>query len=194
MPHRNYYLDICVTAFIVHRGKIMLGLHTKSNQMLPPGGHVEDGETFEHALLREVFEETNMPVHILQPPGFEAFHDEHASQCIPPIFVDHHRVNDHHKHQALCYLCRPDEHRKLRPHFAQSSEFEHLDFYGVWQLDEMLNQQQPGKIMPSVYQYCRAALRLEMTYTETGPPTESPLFSKTAKTVHELDADLVDTN
>ena len=194
MPHRNYYLDVCVTAFIVHRNKVMLGIHQKSQQMLPPGGHLEDGETFEHALLREVFEETNMPVHILQPPGFPAFRDEHATQCVPPVFVDYHRVNEHHMHQALCYLCRPDEHRQARPHFAQSAEFRELDFYSAEQIDDMFHNENPAKIMPSVRQYCLTALELAKTHTEFGPPSPSPLFSKTEKTIRQLDSDLVDTN
>ncbi len=50
-----------VHAFCLYNGKMILVNHPKSGWM-PPGGHIEPGEAYEDAIVREVQEETNMKV------------------------------------------------------------------------------------------------------------------------------------
>jgi len=54
-------------AFIFHKGKLLTVFHKKLNIWLHVGGHVEENETFEDALIREVKEEVNLSVKICTP-------------------------------------------------------------------------------------------------------------------------------
>ncbi len=60
----------CVHAFCFVGDKMVLVKHPKSGWM-PPGGHIEAGETWEEAVVREVKEETNMKVLSQKLIGFQ---------------------------------------------------------------------------------------------------------------------------
>lgn len=55
----------CSTGFVVHDGAILLHWHRKVQAWLPPGGHIEPDEDPVQATLREVLEETGVPVRIV---------------------------------------------------------------------------------------------------------------------------------
>lgn len=65
---------ICVVAVIEKDGKILLGQKEKDrgpypNTWLIPGGGVEEGESFEEAIRREIKEETGLEVSNLEKIG-----------------------------------------------------------------------------------------------------------------------------
>jgi ADP-ribose pyrophosphatase YjhB (NUDIX family) len=53
------------TAFIFHEDKLLFVFHKKKKCFMHVGGHMEEGETFSECLLREIKEETNLDVEIL---------------------------------------------------------------------------------------------------------------------------------
>ncbi|MBS3077685.1 NUDIX domain-containing protein [Candidatus Pacearchaeota archaeon] len=58
--------DLVVTGFIFNESnEILLIHHNKLNLWLPVGGHIEQNETPDEALLREIKEETNLDVEIV---------------------------------------------------------------------------------------------------------------------------------
>ncbi len=59
-----------VHTYCFYGDKMVLIKHPKSGWM-PPGGHIEDGETIEEAVIREVKEETNMKVLYQELIGFQ---------------------------------------------------------------------------------------------------------------------------
>ena len=56
--------------------KMIVVYSSKSNNWILPGGSIEDGETFEECLKREVHEETNMKVLSYAPIGYQEVHFE----------------------------------------------------------------------------------------------------------------------
>jgi len=59
-----------VVGFVFKNEKLVLIKHKRKNMWLPVGGHVEEGETDKEALLREIKEELNIEVEVLQKPFF----------------------------------------------------------------------------------------------------------------------------
>ena len=57
----------CASVFIIDplTKKILLIHHKKFNRWVQPGGHIDEGETFEEAALREAYEETGVKVRLL---------------------------------------------------------------------------------------------------------------------------------
>ncbi|MFH0979077.1 MAG: NUDIX domain-containing protein [Candidatus Woesearchaeota archaeon] len=54
-----------VTAFIFYKNKLLMVFHKKLKKWLHVGGHVESGELPSEALTREIREETNLEVKIV---------------------------------------------------------------------------------------------------------------------------------
>jgi 8-oxo-dGTP pyrophosphatase MutT (NUDIX family) len=62
---RRYCL--VATAYVVRGDKTLLLKHRKLGMWLPPGGHVEPGETPDEAVRREVREETGLEIDFVEP-------------------------------------------------------------------------------------------------------------------------------
>ena len=57
--------QLAVAAYIIHNNKVLLIHHQKLDLWLPVGGHIDQNETPDDALLREIREEVNLEVEIL---------------------------------------------------------------------------------------------------------------------------------
>lgn len=121
MPHIHELYDFVVSAFIVHKGRVLLVHHKSYDKWLPIGGHVELNEDPEEALYREIREECGLKVKILstKPP---IAHDG-VKPILTPSYVDAHPIRGKHRHIAFVYFGRsnsPDarlhenEHRAFR--------------------------------------------------------------------------------
>ncbi len=69
--HANEH-HLTSSAFVVSTRGVILHLHRRMGIWVQPGGHVDAGETVEHAALRETLEETGLVARHLIPP--ELFH------------------------------------------------------------------------------------------------------------------------
>lgn len=107
--------DLVVAGYTVHKGKVLLIHHRKSNLWLPPGGHIDENEVPNDALLREIKEELNLDIEIVDM-GDVPRPTNVLRHLAPPFHVNVHMAGDH-KHCCFYYLCSVKEptikHNKL---------------------------------------------------------------------------------
>ena len=96
----NFECHFCATACIVNKekDKILFIHHKKLNKWLFVGGHIEENEDPEHAVLREVKEETNLDIELVgeRYPRQEDY--------IRPFALQRNIVKDNHIHMDLFYI------------------------------------------------------------------------------------------
>ncbi len=156
MAHYNYYLDLCVEAFIVNEGAVLLHLHKKYQIWTGPGGHIDPGEDSNEAVLREVWEESGLKVELVGSKGWQKTDTEHNQDLVPPVFVNRHKIYEKHDHSCFIFVANSDS-RVTNP---QTEEDQGAEF--VWatkeSLDEMLKND--PRMRPEVYRYATTALSL----------------------------------
>ena len=106
MAHVHDQIDFTISAFIVHKDKVLLVHHKKLNTWLPVGGHVELDEDPEQALMREIKEECGLDVKVVGQR--EDIDSDHIKSLIPPIYLDIHKITDDHRHIGMIYFATSD--------------------------------------------------------------------------------------
>ena len=96
--------DLVVAGYIINEDKILLIHHKKLDLWLPVGGHIEENETPDDALLREIKEEVGLDVEILGKSELPVTGATKRALAIP-FDVNVHNVGDH-DHCALFYICK----------------------------------------------------------------------------------------
>ncbi len=156
MAHLNYYLDLCAEAFVVNNGAVLLRLHEKYQIWTGPGGHIDPGEDPNQAAIREVWEEVGLKVELVGPAGWVKNDTETNSDLVPPIFLNRHKINEHHDHSAAIFVARSTS-REISPQEEASKNVQ-----CVWvtqsELDRM--KEEDPRLQPEVYKYAITALRL----------------------------------
>lgn len=76
------------SGYLVEHGKVLLVHHNRFDKWVPPGGHIEPGESFAGTAEREFKEETGLLVEVIssQPPIHPA--DDNATPEPVPFYVD----------------------------------------------------------------------------------------------------------
>lgn len=90
------------------RGEVLLIKHRKLHVWLPPGGHVEENELPDDAVLREIYEETGIRAEILPNKRGLSLSSEHARELETPfavLLVDI-EGDGKHNHIDLIYACK----------------------------------------------------------------------------------------
>lgn len=129
---RRYCL--VATAYVVRGDKTLLLKHRKLGMWLPPGGHVEPGETPDEAVRREVLEETGLEIDFVEAPRPPAMDDERVTSLHQPQRVQVEAIPNHDHHLDLVYFtaARPgreastDEGHEMRWHSLADLEAGHL--------------------------------------------------------------------
>lgn len=124
--------DLVVGAYIIHDGKVLLIHHRKLDLWLPVGGHIDENETPDGALLREIREEVGLEVKILNQTDvpFEGNIKKHLSI---PFYVNVHSYKGDHDHCCFFYLCKALNPESLE---INSNELKNYRWFSKEELNE----------------------------------------------------------
>lgn len=139
--------DLVVAGYIIHENKVLLIHHKKLDLWLPVGGHINENETPDQALLREIKEEVGIDVNILNKSDLPKDGNV-KSNLSAPFYVNVHSVGDH-DHCCLFYVCRAINPENLKI----NKELKNFD----WFTKEDLNKKH---IPPDVKSQCLKAFQL----------------------------------
>jgi ADP-ribose pyrophosphatase YjhB (NUDIX family) len=152
MPHIHEFIDFCVSAFIVHEGKVLLIYHKKLQKWLAVGGHIELDEDPDQALFREMQEESGLSSDELTVLSDRLdFTSPGTKFLYKPQHVEIHEITETHKHTTLIYYVKAKTER------IKLAEAEHDQIR--WFSGQDIDDPAYG-LMPSVKFYCRDALEM----------------------------------
>ena len=110
--------------------KVLLIYHKKLNVWLYPGGHVENNETPDETVIREVLEETGLNVEIVgEKDNSLADKEADVSVLYNPYAVLCELINGKlpHYHIDLIYICRAKDFSNIE---YNKEEAKGIDFFG----------------------------------------------------------------
>ena len=84
---RGFGHALVCSGYLVEDGKVLLVHHRGFDKWVPPGGHIEAGDTFHEAAAREVREETGLDVEVLSATP-SLLNDDNATALPGPFYVD----------------------------------------------------------------------------------------------------------
>ena len=104
--------DLVVAGYIFHKDKFLLIHHRKLDLWLPVGGHINENETPDEALLREIKEEVGIDAEIINNNDLAVEGNAKKNLAIP-FNVNVHSAGDH-EHCCFFYVCRANNINNLK--------------------------------------------------------------------------------
>ena len=103
MAHIHDRIDFTAEVFVVFENKVLLRMHDKYGIWLSVGGHIELDEDPNQAAIREVKEEVGLDIELYDTRKYKE-NSETFKELVAPVFLNRHRINDHHEHITLGYF------------------------------------------------------------------------------------------
>ena len=94
------------SGYVVQNDKIILVNHKKLGMWLPVGGHMEENETPDQAVKREVKEEAGLDIEIISE-NYPKFKNERVEMLSRPFLIALQDIDKEHQHIDLQFVCRP---------------------------------------------------------------------------------------
>lgn len=130
----NKIKHFTASALIIDNDKVLLVYHKKLDAWLYPGGHIEENENPDEALLREVEEETGLEVEIISNK------DDTLSDCKADVSSLHipyaclcELVGDHY-HNDLIYKCKIKKKCELKYNKDESDD---IGFFNINEIEKL---------------------------------------------------------
>ncbi|HLG23361.1 MAG TPA: NUDIX domain-containing protein [Candidatus Nanoarchaeia archaeon] len=123
-------MDLVVAGYIFNGDKVLLVHHKKLDLWLPVGGHINQDETPNDALLREIKEETGLDIEILGSNGVPLIGNA-TKNLTAPFHVNVHPAKDH-EHCCFFYACRALDADKL----SLNGELKNFGWFSKKELDK----------------------------------------------------------
>jgi len=76
------------SGYLIEDNKVLLGLHRGFQKWTPPGGHIEEDETYAETAEREFFEETGLVVKALSAAPVIHTPDHNSTPLALPFYID----------------------------------------------------------------------------------------------------------
>ena len=95
------------SGLVFHEGKVLLLKHKKLGSWIYPGGHIEENESPDEGVVREIYEETGYRVEVLDF-GRLKYCDAKAKILPQPFCVLEENIDDGglHTHIDFVYICK----------------------------------------------------------------------------------------
>lgn len=125
------------SAIIIDKGKVLLVDHKKLGVWIYPGGHVEDNETPDQTIIREVKEETGLNVEIIcQKDESLSDYNVDVSSLYIPYAILCELIGKDHYHNDMIYLCKiiDKDHKRMK---YDPKESDGIGFFGIDDLDNI---------------------------------------------------------
>lgn len=137
-------IDLVVAGYLFHDNKVLLIHHKKLDKWLPPGGHIEENETPDKALIREFEEETGLNINILNQKELPLLGSVKENLALP-FYSNVHNVGDH-DHACFFYICTAKNPEDL----IINNELKDHHWFSKEELDN-------ENIPPDVREHCKLA-------------------------------------
>lgn len=105
-------IDLTVGGYIFNDNKVLLIHHNKLDLWLPVGGHIDENETPDQALQREIKEEVNLDIEIIGKSSVPLVGNAKKNLALP-FHTNLHSVGDH-DYYGLFYLCKVKNAEELK--------------------------------------------------------------------------------
>lgn len=107
--------DFTIAVFVIWRDQVLLHWHRKLGRWLPPGGHIEPHELPDDAAIREVLEETGLPIRLVGDRGLPTDFPGQPRQLVMPKGIQLENIAPGHQHIDLVYFAVPESETATPP-------------------------------------------------------------------------------
>jgi len=131
------------------KNEILMIKHNKLKVWLPPGGHIDENELPDDALLREIYEETGIKAKIMPDKQGLSILNEGCRELARPfaILLENIEGDGTHNHIDLVYLCAAES-EELAP---QESEVSGIGWFSLEEFLELDTFENVRKTVISSY-------------------------------------------
>lgn len=128
-------IDFVASGIIINKNAVLMIWHSKLKAWLFPGGHIENNETMEEAVIRECKEEINLDTEVFNNKVGELSDDSVVEENLPFCILKEpiKEPNNFHYHIDFIYKLKPKniEDFNLQPNakWVKKEDIESLDTF-----------------------------------------------------------------